>query len=85
MLDNIRIFLIDRYLNPCKKCLVRATCQQSELICPDYKRYNCRKNALSLIQTDIEWWIIGTLLIISLLFITATFAFGIWSWIELIF
>jgi len=85
MLDNFRIFLVNKFLNPCKKCLVRATCQPPEPECPDYKRYICRKNWLGLLQTDVEWWIIGSILISGILFIISTFAFGIWKWIEILF
>ena len=85
MISELGIFILDKFFDPCKKCLVRATCRPSQNTCPEYKKYHKRKYNLEELIGNIEWWIIGTILILGLLFIISTFAFGIWKWIEIIF
>ncbi len=85
MVSELGIFILDKFFDPCKKCLVRPTCQPTLDTCPRYKKYHNRRYDIEGLTGDIEWWIIGTMLSVGLLFIITTFAFGIWKWSEIIF
>jgi len=39
LFDDLGKFIIDKFLNPCKKCLVRAVCKPVWTSCDNYTQY----------------------------------------------
>ncbi len=81
-MNSIAQFILKKFFNPCKTCLVKVICLDQ---CPSYEKYCDRTLDVELLIEDVEWWITKTILYICLLLIITTFGFGIWKHIELIF
>jgi hypothetical protein len=70
--------------NPCKTCLVQATCNQKF-------RYDCEalyayRKASARIESIDTWIVLSTFLTWCIgfcLLVIITFCFGIWKWVEL--
>jgi hypothetical protein len=85
MIEELGEALYSRYFNPCKKCLVQATCEPSSTKCDKYDHFHKQNHKISSIGSDIEAVVLILYLCIGVLFIISIFVFGIWKWIEIIF
>ncbi len=64
MLERIGEFIIDKYFNPCKKCLVQATCRPKFQKCDNYSQYLITRYRAG---SSVEFW--GMLLFVGAEFI----------------
>ena len=84
MLDTLGRWLVD-YLNPCKKCIVRATCKPFKIDCDEWKKFINQRERAESMGNDLESYILLTALTLGTLLIGVTFGLGIREWIRIIF
>ena len=84
MLDDLGKMLVDRYKNPCKKCIVRATCEPFTANCNKWEEFIDQRDNAESIGNDVEAYILLGAIIIGLLFIILTFGLGLWVWFDII-
>ena len=84
MLDDLGVILVDKYLKPCKKCLVRATCEPFKIDCDKWNKYIDQRDNAEETGSEIESYILLIALIVGTLFIGVTFGLGIREWIRII-
>ena len=84
MLDTLGKWLVDRYRSPCKKCLVRPTCDPFASGCDEWKQFINKRDMAESIGNDIEAYILLGAITIGLLFIIVTFVLGLWVWFDII-
>ena len=79
MLDRLGKFIVDKYFDPCKKCLVKAICKPNWRKCDDYSQYlDHRYNA----RNKAQFWVLLTLVVSELLFIITILGYGKWEWFK---
>ncbi len=70
MLDSIGEFIVDKFYNPCKKCLVKAACRPHLIKCDNYKQYLDTRNEAGRL---VEFWGMLAFVGIELIFMIIIF------------
>lgn len=76
----------EKYLNGCKTCLVRATCEPVSLHgkCDIYNKFLRNLTKAANAGGDMDVYTFVGLCLVGLGFFIITFCLGIWKWVELI-
>ena len=85
MLGDLGKSLVDRYKNPCKKCIVRATCEPWTTNCDKWEKFIDQRNKAESTGDNIEVWAVIILIILGMLLVAVTFGLGIVKWSEMFF
>ena len=80
--DSLGEFIVIKFLNPCKKCLVRAVCKPAWTSCDDHTRY---LNLMDTAGDAIKGCLIVLLLITEVIVITIAIGPELYEWIKIIF
>ena len=86
-------WFVKKYLNPCKTCLVQATCDPTRVTykltesnkCELYQKYLKRLSQADSIGSDMDVYTFLTLMGAGVILFLITLVFGVWKWVELIF
>ena len=81
-------FLVKFLKNPCDICITQAVCQGRTYLwksrnCPEYKRYNRKKNSLGDLIDIIFDYTILLLMLVGIVLIIVTFGFGLKGWWDI--
>lgn len=84
--DSAKWF-VNKYLDPCKICLVQVTCNPTSLRgkCELYNKYLKRLGQADTWGSNVDVWTFLIMAGTGVLFILTTFGLGLWKWVELIF
>jgi len=85
--EDFAKWFVEKFLNPCKKCLVQASCNpmRQNKRCDAYTIYLKRRQEYTATGGDVDVYTFLGVAVVGTLFVIATFCLGVWKWVELIF
>lgn len=72
------------YKDPCKKCLVKVTCNPMAEKCKQFHNHRRLHGYYENFLDETKEWTATLIVLGGVLFIPITFCFGLWKWVELL-